>query len=93
LAYATSRGLVGKAGGGSRGGRGRPREELLFFKSGGFVLFYKRLEKGRFTMLRVEPSATEITLDAASLTLLLDRFDLRGVRGIPTWRPALANTA
>lgn len=74
-------------------GRRMDRVKILFFETGGFVLVYKRLERGRFTMPRVDPGAAEVVLDAASLALLLDGIDLRSVRRAAAWRPAVAKSA
>jgi len=53
-------------------GRRMDRVKVLFFSAGGFVVYYKRLEKNRFAMPRVPENASQIVLDAASLTMLLD---------------------
>jgi transposase len=74
-------------------GRKRDRVKILFFSAGGFVLYYKRLERGRFSMPRVPEGATEIALDATSLAMLLDGVDLRAVRRTTLWRPAKASTS
>lgn len=73
-------------------GRRRDRVKILFFSAGGFVLYYKRLERGQFSMPRVPEGATEVALDPASLTMLLDGVDLRAVRRTTMWRPAKAST-
>lgn len=69
-------------------GRRMDRVKLLFFSAGGFVLYYKRLERGRFCMPRIPAGATRVTLDAAELAMLLDGVDLRAVRRIPHWAPS-----
>ena len=69
-------------------GRRMDRVKVLFFSAGGFILYYKRLERGRFSMPRIPEGATQVALDAASLTMLLDGVDLRAVRRAPTWQPA-----
>jgi transposase len=61
--------------------------KVLFFSAGGFVLYYKRLERGRFSMPHVPASASQVVLDAASL---LDGVDLRAVKRAPRWEPARA---
>lgn len=71
-------------------GRRRDRVKILFFSAGGFVVYYKRLERGRFSMPRIAEGATQIELDSASLTMLLDGVDLRAVRRAPLWQPAKA---
>lgn len=68
-------------------GRRMDRVKVLFFSAGGFVLYYKRLERGRFAMPRVPEGASQIPLDAAQLTMLLDGIDMRDVRRIPLWAP------
>lgn len=68
-------------------GRRMDRVKVLFFSAGGFVVYYKRLERGRFTMPHVPAGATHVTLDAASLTMLLEGVDLRAVRRTSLWQP------
>ena len=74
-------------------GRRMDRVKVLFFSAGGFVVYYKRLEKGHFSMPRVPEGASQIALDAASLTMLLDGIDLRVVRRAPMWQPAVRKSA
>lgn len=69
-------------------GRRMDRVKVLFFSAGGFVVYYKRLERGRFTMPRIPEGASQVLLDAASLTMLLEGIDLRVVRRAPMWQPA-----
>ena len=71
-------------------GRRRDRVKVLFFSAGGFVVYYKRLERGRFCMPHVPEAASQIVLDAGSLAMLLDGVDLRAVRRAPRWEPARA---
>ena len=68
-------------------GRRMDRVKILFFSAGGFVVYYKRLQSGRFCMPRVREGASHVELDAASLTMLLDGVDLRAVERIPFWSP------
>jgi transposase len=71
-------------------GRRRDRVKVLFFSAGGFVVYYKRLERGRFCMPHVPEAASQVVLDAASLAMLLDGVDLSAVRRAPRWEPARA---
>jgi transposase len=71
-------------------GRRMDRVKVLFFSAGGFVLYYKRLERGRFSMPRIPEGASQVELDPASLTMLLDGVDLRAVRRATTWQPVKA---
>lgn len=72
-------------------GRRLDRVKILFFSAGGFVVYYKRLERARFTLPRVPDGATQISLDAASLVMLLDGVDLRAVRRAALWEPPRKN--
>ncbi len=71
-------------------GRRMDRVKILCFSAGGFVVYYKRLERARFTMPPVPGDATEIVLDAPSLAMLLDGVDLRAIKRAPRWEPARA---
>lgn len=72
-------------------GKRGDRIKVLYWDRGGFVLLYKRLERGRFRLPVVADGATSVTLDAASLTMLLGGVDLRSVRRIPAWEPRRAS--
>jgi transposase len=72
-------------------GRRGDRAKVLFFAHGGFVVVYKRLERGRFVMPPVPAGATSIALDGASLAMLLDGIDLRLVRRPEMWSPKKAS--
>lgn len=71
-------------------GRRGDRIKILYWDRGGFVLVYKRLERGRFQLPRVTADATSVTLDAAALAMLLGGVDLTSVRRIPAWSPKSA---
>ncbi|MFI5301445.1 MAG: IS66 family insertion sequence element accessory protein TnpB [Polyangiales bacterium] len=68
-------------------GRRRDRVKILFFSAGGFVLYYKRLERGRFTMPEVPVGADRFVVDAATLAMLLDGVDIRSIKRTPQWEP------
>ena len=67
-------------------GRRLDRVKVLFWDNGGFVLYYKRLERGRFQMPRVDVAACTVSLEAAQLTMLLSGFDLN-VSRLKKWSP------
>ena len=46
--------------------------KLLQWRTGGFVLYYKRLEKGTFELPQYDDSVKSILLDYAQLVLLFD---------------------
>ena len=58
--------------------RRRDRVKILFWDRSGFVLWYKRLEKGVFRFPSAEPRSVE--MEAAELMLLLEGIDLAGSR-------------
>ena len=53
------------------------RLKILFWDRDGFVLYYKRLERGRFLFPRVDETCVE--MDATELMLLLEGIDLTQV--------------
>jgi transposase len=74
-------------------GRRGDRCKILFFDRGGLVLYYKRLERGKFRLPTVTPGATSVTLDATELAMLLDGIDVSRVRRPPRWAPPPALSA
>ena len=54
------------------------RVKVLYWDRGGFALWYKRLEAGKFYMPEAEGSRVE--LEASELSLLLEGIDLSGAR-------------
>lgn len=74
-------------------GRKSDRCKVLFFDRGGFVLYYKRLERGRFRLPTVTPGAQSVALDATELAMLLDGIDVSRVRRPVLWQPPPAKTA
>lgn len=68
-------------------GRRMDRVKILFFSTGGFVVYYKRLERGKFTLPLARASEERIVIDRATLTMLLDGIDVRVVRRTALWEP------
>jgi transposase len=66
------------------------RVKILCWDRGGFVLYYKRLERGRFQLPEVAPGAAEVQLDATQLAMLLDGIDVKRVPPPKRWAPATA---
>lgn len=65
--------------------RRKNRIKILTFQRGGFVLWYKRLEQGRFRHIQGE--GPQIELDAISLSMLLDGIDVEKVTRPAHWAP------
>ena len=70
--------------------RRRDRVKVLFWDRSGFVLWYKRLEKGVFRFPSAEAGSVEV--EAAELMLLLEGIDLAGSRRRERWVPACAGS-
>jgi transposase len=67
--------------------RRRDRVKILSWDSGGFVVFYKRLEQGRFRLPSFHEGALGAQLDSTQLAMLLDGIELSGVRRPKKWNP------
>jgi transposase len=68
--------------------RTRDLVKVPWWHSGGFCLFSKRLEKGRFRLPGPLPEDTAaVTLEAVELTLLLEGIDLKASVRRPRWQP------
>ena len=68
--------------------RRRDQVRILFWDRSGYVLWAKRLERGRFRLpehwTRGAPSAQ---IEAAELSLCLEGIDLTGAKRRPRWTP------
>jgi transposase len=69
------------------------RVKILVWERGGFVLYYKRLERGRFRVPAVTDDALGLQLDSAQLTMLLEGIDYSRVRRPRPWEPPEENWA
>jgi len=63
------------------------RVKVLTWDRGGFVLWYKRLERGRFRMPAIAGEEETLELDSGQLAMLLDGVDLTRVRRQKVWEP------
>jgi transposase len=63
------------------------RVKILAFDKGGFVLYYKRLERGQFRLPHMDPSTMTVEIDATQLSMLLDGIDYSRVRRPKHWKP------
>ena len=67
--------------------RRRNRIKLLAWDRTGYLLIYKRLERGTFHLsTQPAPGCRHVELDAGDLTLMLEGVDLRGARRHERWR-------
>ena len=58
---------------------------LLVWSHGGFVLVYKKLERGCFRLPRVE--GDRVVVSAVELSAILEGIDLQGATRLPRWNP------
>jgi transposase len=68
-------------------GRRLDRVKILVWDRNGFVLYYKRLSKGRFRMPTIAKGAVRAEMDATELAMLLDGIDLDRVARPARWSP------
>jgi transposase len=65
----------------------RIKVKLLFWDRNGFVLYLKRLERGRFQVPAVSERTRHVDMESAQLAMLLDGIDLNA-RRLVRWNPA-----
>lgn len=73
--------------------RRRDGVKILTWDNGGFVIFYKRLERGRFRRPTAVEGQTTVKLDSTQLAMLLDGIDLSRVRRTEKWSPGDRQTS
>lgn len=59
--------------------RGRNRMKMLVWDRSGFVLWYKRLEKGTFELPQVKEGEYSVSIDWQKLVLILEGVSLKSV--------------
>ena len=68
----------------------RDRVKVLGWHRGGLMLWYKRLEKGRFKFPKVDIETQSVEMDSGQLSMLLDGIDYSRVRRPKVWEPPRA---
>jgi transposase len=69
--------------------RRRDRVKILAWDRGGLTLWYKRLEKGRFRLPRIEEDIKSVPMDSGELSMLLEGIDYSKVRRPKRWDPPI----
>jgi transposase len=69
-------------------GKRGDRIKVLFWDRGGFVVYYKRLARGRFQLPRLTSETDRVVLDGTQLAMLLGGFDPVKTRRTEAWEPA-----
>lgn len=65
--------------------------KILTWDRGGFVVWHKRLEYGRYKIPKTAAGETQIQMDAGQLSMLLDGVDYSKVRRQKRWEPKKRN--
>lgn len=69
--------------------RRRNRMKILIWQTSGFLLLYKRLERGTFKLPQPPaPGEKSLRLESTDLALMLEGIDLRGARRRKRWSPS-----
>ena len=68
-------------------GKAKDKVKILFWDRNGFVLYLKRLERGRFQLPAVRERTRHVNMEPAQLAMLLDGIDLNA-RRLPRWNPS-----
>jgi transposase len=67
-------------------GKAKDKVKILFWDRNGFVLYLKRLERGRFQLPVIDEKRRHVPMDGAQLAMLLDGVDLNAKR-LERWQP------
>ena len=62
--------------------------KILSWDRDGFILWYKRLEAGVFTLPRVNDGAHSVELRASELAMILDGIDMAKLKRVPRYERA-----
>lgn len=69
-------------------GKSRDKVKILFWDKNGYVLYFKRLERGRFQLPSIDERRTKVEMEATELAMLLDGIDLNA-RRLARWTPSI----
>jgi transposase len=67
-------------------GKSRDKLKILYWDKNGYVVYFKRLERGRFQLPAVDGNRVRVEMEAAQLAMLLDGIDLNAKR-LARWNP------
>ena len=67
-------------------GKAKDKVKILFWDRNGFVLYLKRLERGRFQLPVVPTHTKHVAMEPSQLAMLLDGIDLNA-RRLARWHP------
>lgn len=68
--------------------------KALWWSKGGFSLYSKRLERGKFRFLKaIDGETKRVEVDATELAMILDGIDLKETKRRKRWNPPIRATA
>lgn len=67
-------------------GKSKDKLKILFWDRNGYVVYFKRLERGRFQLPAADEKRTKVEMEPAQLAMLLDGIDLNAKR-LARWKP------
>ena len=67
-------------------GKARDKLKILFWDKNGYVVYFKRLERGRFQLPTVDEKRVKVEMEPAQLAMLLDGIHLDAKR-LARWNP------
>ncbi len=65
----------------------RDKIKLLHWQGAGFILYYKRLEKGTFELPHYDSAAGSISLDYARLVMIIDGLSIENIQKRKRYQP------
>jgi transposase len=60
--------------------KSRDKIKLLHWQGSGYILYYKRLEKGTFELPRYDASVGSITLSYAQMVMIMDGLSIKNLQ-------------
>ena len=69
-------------------GKRRDKVKVLYWDNNGFVLYMKRLERGRFQLPEVDERRKRVEMQSEDLAMLHKGVDLNAQR-LPRWTPSI----
>lgn len=69
-------------------GKGKDKVKVLFWDGNGFVLYLKRLERGRFQLPIIDEKKKKVDMQSEDLQMLLKGIDLNAKR-LARWSPSI----
>jgi transposase len=60
--------------------KSRDKIKLLHWQGSGYILYYKRLEKGTFELPRYDASVGSISLSYAQMVMIMDGLSIRNLQ-------------